>query len=114
MNTQTKRVQRDALLSQVRALTEEIERDERECGTHFWSDPISDPEPYVEATGFKMVAQGSDVYPEATGYHETTRARWSRTCVKCGKKDYTYQTKPSAFVPNFDDKTPPSLLWNQP
>ena len=56
---------------------------------HDWADPVYDP--YKEEI-MRAVPDihGSDYYlvPEGTGTYRTVD-RWSRTCRKCGKKEYT-------------------------
>ena len=57
---------------------------------HDWKEAKYDPETYREAYGYKMVAQGSDVWGEPEGYRDAKRDRWSRECKECGYKEYTY------------------------
>ena len=69
-----------------------LENQQKNC-SHTWSEPKYDPEAYKEhRIDFSRPGEshGSDYYP-ATYWADTSRARWSRTCTKCGKKEYTYQ-----------------------
>ena len=45
----------------------------------------------------------SDFIIESTSseYDEKKIDRWSRTCHKCGKVEYTYEQEPIAYVPKF-------------
>jgi hypothetical protein len=56
---------------------------------HDWDQPIYEPEIVKEASGFKTVGQGSDVWTQPEGYHNAEKSRWSRECKICGHKQYT-------------------------
>lgn len=47
---------------------------------HEWGDVKYDPEIKKEPYGYRMVAQGSDVWGEPEGYRDVEHKRWSRTC----------------------------------
>ncbi|MFA5419831.1 MAG: hypothetical protein WC341_15365 [Bacteroidales bacterium] len=100
MNTIEKRKKVEALLSELRSLQGEISHEESHCN-HQWGAVQYDPEHYREPTGFKLVAQGSDCWSEAEGYRDATRSRWSRTCLLCGKKEFTTKQKVEKTVPDF-------------
>ncbi len=48
-----------------------------------------------------MVTQGSDVWGEPEGYRDVEHKRWSRTCKKCGKVEYTTHRVPVKYEPVF-------------
>lgn len=48
-----------------------------------------------------MVAQGSDVWGEPEGYRDVEHKRWSRTCRKCGKVEYTTHRVSVKYEPVF-------------
>ena len=56
---------------------------------HEWGEVEYDPEIKSEPYGCRTVNQGSDIWCEPEGYHNVTYKRWSRTCKKCGKVEYT-------------------------
>ncbi len=39
--------------------------------------------------GYRINVQGSDVLGEPEGYRDVEYKRWSRTCKKCEKVEYT-------------------------
>ena len=89
----------------IRDLQDQIKIEEtriRNCN-HEYDDPFSNPEESKEAYGSKMVAQGSDIWPEPEGYRDVTIPRWTRICAECGNEQHTYKKKPvvSDYVPDF-------------
>ena len=108
MSTQEKRILRESLLSQAQALGEDIAREERDC-QHVFDDAVYDPESYQEAIFDRYESRGSDPEP-IYHYQAAIRPRWSRTCTKCGKKEYTYYQKPVAHAPDFDNHCSPPLI----
>ena len=70
---------------------------------HDFKDAIYDPDVVKEPYGFKTVGQGSDIWTEPTGFHDVSKARWSRECKKCGYKQYTTKSEPiiSGTKPKF-------------
>jgi hypothetical protein len=69
---------------------------------HDFASPIYDAETVREGYGIRLVAHGSDAYPEYTGYHDVQKDRWSRECKICGKKEYTY--KQEAIIKGYEPK----------
>jgi hypothetical protein len=67
---------------------------------HEWSQVKYDPEKYKEFHVTHYVAHGSDPEPEGF-YRDAEKDRWSRTCPKCGKVEYTYEKKPVKYEPAF-------------
>lgn len=60
--------------------------------SHTWSETKSDPESTFRMEvrpGDFSECHGSDYYP-AFDKVPVTKQRWSRTCQKCGKTEYTY------------------------
>jgi len=68
---------------------------------HTWGETKYDPE-IIQEPRYEMKFQGSDCYHEVVGYTECKKDRWSRTCVNCGKVEYTYTQKPIQYAPDFD------------
>lgn len=63
-------------------------RAEQSSCKHEWEEVKYDPETINEPR-YETRWQGVDCFPEIVGYREKTVARWSRTCRKCGKVEYT-------------------------
>lgn len=83
--SQNKQEKIESLQKRINQLKENI----ASC-KHIWSDGVYDAETYREAYGYKMVAQGSDIWGEPEGYRDAKKDRWSRTCKTCGHKEYTH------------------------
>lgn len=64
---------------------------EQECCKHEWEEVKYEPE-QKEIFREVLVQKGVDSWytTEGTGEYKTVD-RWSRTCAKCGKKQYTYE-----------------------
>ena len=75
-------------------------RTEQNNCQHDWRKVVYDPE-VKHIPKFEDKFVGSDYMPELVGYDEKKIDRWSRTCHKCGKVEYTYEQKPIAYVPKF-------------
>ena len=73
---------------------------ERNC-SHQWSEVKSDPEKFREEylTG-EYETQGIHMWPK-TSFKDSYKNRWSRTCKKCGKTEYTYEQKAVKYEPKF-------------
>jgi hypothetical protein len=93
---------------------EEIQRLERELHekkrilaskqntcNHEWSDVKYDPEEILEEylTG-GYSGSGVDKWPN-TAYRKVKKDRWSRTCVKCGMIEYSYEKRATKYEPYF-------------
>ena len=83
---------------------EEIKKIQQNCD-HEWNDPIYNPEK-KEITKIEYQYLGSDSFPKEVGTGEYEEVpRWSRTCIKCEKKEFTYEQEriivESKNVPKF-------------
>lgn len=94
-------------MSREEQLKEEYERklsalraEQNRC-CHEWGEVKYDPEIKKEPYGYRMVTQGSDVWGEPEGYRDVEHKRWSRTCKKCGKVEYTTHQVPVKYEPVF-------------
>lgn len=67
---------------------------------HKWDETEYDAEEYQEAVYSHLEGHGSDPTP-VYNYHTAKKDRWSRTCIKCGKKEYTYTKKAVKYEPDF-------------
>ncbi len=76
------------LQRQIQAESAKIER----C-THIFGAAFYNPETVREAYGFKTVKQGSDIWSEPEGYHDVSKARWTKTCTNCGFAKHTNKQK---------------------
>lgn len=69
---------------------------------HSWSNVKYDPEKYRESHFSHYEPHGSDPYPVYVDSDTiSTKDRWSRTCSKCGKVEYTYEQKAVKYEPKF-------------
>lgn len=68
---------------------------------HEWGEVKYDPEIKSDPYGYRMIAHGSDVWGEPDGYHDVEHKRWSRTCKKCGKVEYTNKQIAVKYEPKF-------------
>lgn len=70
---------------------------------HYFDNPIYDPETVKEGYGLIQDGAGSDPHWSYAGYRDVQKDRWSRKCVTCGKKEYTYAVEPiiSDYKPKF-------------
>lgn len=76
-------------------------RTEQKNCNHEWGEVKYDPEITKEAYGCELVFQGSDCWTRPTGYHDVEHKRWSRTCKKCGKVEYTKEQVATKYEPKF-------------
>lgn len=49
-----------------------------------------------------QIQRGSDYMPELVGFTEKKIDRWSRTCKKCGKVEYTKEQQAVKYEPKFN------------
>lgn len=78
----------------------DLKREQANC-IHEWTEPKYDPE-IVREPEFEERWQGVDCFPVICGWREKEVRRWSRTCKKCGKVEYTKQTATKVeLVPKF-------------
>jgi hypothetical protein len=61
---------------------------------HEFAEAVYDPTTTSVPYGSQLVRMGSDSYYEPQGYEQKSVARWSRTCKKCGKVEYTEKQEP--------------------
>lgn len=75
-------------LRRLKAEVRQIESMQARCN-HNWGPTQYVPEK-VEIMRYEQEKQGSDIYwtSEPTGRYEW-KDKWSRTCTKCGKTEYT-------------------------
>lgn len=76
-------------------------RAEQDACNHDWDEVKYDPEIKREQYGCKTIVRGSDLWTEPEGYHNVKHDRWSRTCKKCEKVEYTTKLVPVKFEPQF-------------
>lgn len=79
----------------IKKLQEQIKTEERRIQNcnHDWDKSFYNPETVREPYGYKMVAQGSDIWGEPEGYHDVKKDRWTRKCNVCGVEQHTYKQK---------------------
>ena len=89
-------------IEQLKKEVSQLEKQIANCH-HEYAKAIYDPEQVRESYGYKIVGQGSDVWSEPEGYRDVTKERWSRECIHCGKKQYTYDQEPivTGYKPKF-------------
>ena len=75
-------------LKQLRKRVHELESIQARC-THDWTEPVMD---YVDEEIQEFRMQGSDGYYVGTGRYKTVPC-WKRTCMKCGKVQFTKETE---------------------
>lgn len=77
-----------------------LKKEQSSC-SHEWTEPKYDPE--IEKVP-KYVDRfiGSDYIPELIGFTEKKIDRWSRTCKKCGKVEYTKEQVVIKTAPKFN------------
>jgi len=100
-------MRKDVVMSREEELKREYERklsvlhSEQSRCQHEWEETKYDPEIKSEPYGCKVVGHGSDIWPEPEGYRDVEHDRWSRTCKKCGKVEYTKEKKAIKYEPKF-------------
>jgi len=71
---------------------------------HQWGEAVIDPEisyteirnPGIEEMGTTLTAPKPVIVTKFE-----TKQRWSRTCLRCGEKEYTYEIRAVKFEPLF-------------
>lgn len=76
-----------------------VRREQANCN-HKWGVIKFDPE-IINEPRYEMRFQGSDCFPELVGHTMKKVDRWSRTCLKCGKIEYTKERVAVKFEPKF-------------
>lgn len=79
---------------------ENMRREQSKC-SHDWGSVEYDPE-IQKIPKYEDRFIGSDYMPELVGFTEKKVDRWSRTCKKCGKVEYTKEQKAVKYEPNFN------------
>lgn len=85
-----------------RRYAEEISkaRSEQANCNHVWNDVEYDPE-IIQVPRYETSWQGVDCWPSIVGFIEKKEDRWSRTCKKCGKVEYTKEQVAVKYEPKF-------------
>lgn len=76
-------------------------RYEQSICDHNWGSVIYDPEEISEPV-YETRWQGVDCYPALVGSRLIKKDRWSRTCKKCGKIEYTSEKVAVKYEPKFN------------
>jgi hypothetical protein len=94
MNTQEK-------LREAQRMTAHLQRTIANC-KHDWDEPYKSVR-IEKVFTHKMVAHGSDIYPEVSGSYDKEIPIWKRECKSCGKVEETDKTAPviSEYKPVF-------------
>lgn len=75
-------------------------RTEQNSCNHIWEEVKFDPETSYEPI-YENEWYGVDCIPVIVGSRPIEKNRWSRTCKKCGKVEYTYERVPIKYEPVF-------------
>lgn len=75
-------------------------REEQNNCNHEWGEVKYDPE-IQNIPMYEDRFIGSDYMPELVGFKEKKIDRWSRTCKKCGKVEYTKEQVATKYEPKF-------------
>jgi len=77
----------------------ELKMEQDNC-YHNWDEAKYDPEEVQEPV-YETQWQGVDCYPVLVGAKTVKKDRWSRTCKKCGKVEYTKEQVAIKYIPKF-------------
>lgn len=77
----------------------ELHREQSNC-VHDWDEVIYDPE-IIQEPIYETHWQGVGCWPCVVGHRQRMEDRWSRTCKKCGKVEYTKERVAVAYKPKF-------------
>lgn len=75
-------------------------RTEQSNCNHEWGEVEYDPE-IQNIPKYEDRFIGSDYMPEFVGFDKKKIDRWSRTCKKCGKVEYTKERVATKYEPKF-------------
>lgn len=75
-------------------------RAEQNSCKHEWEEVKYNPK-IVNEPRYESRWQGVDIYYEIVGHTEKKIDRWSRTCNKCGKVEYTKEQVAVKYEPKF-------------
>ena len=76
-----------------------LRTEQRNCN-HEWEEVKYDPE-IQNIPKYQDRFVGVDYMPELVGFEEKKIDRWSRTCRKCGKVEYTKEQVVTKYEPKF-------------
>lgn len=76
-----------------------LRREQSNCN-HEWGEVKYDPE-IQSIPRYEGRFIGVDYMPELVGFDEKKVDRWSRTCKKCGKVEYTKEKVAIKYMPKF-------------
>lgn len=80
---------------------ENMRREQSTCN-HDWDEIKYDPEIKKVACEFEQNRQGVDFWITPTKWEDKKLDRWSRTCKKCGKVEYTKEQQAVKYEPKFN------------
>jgi hypothetical protein len=89
----------DRLEGELQSRKDTLKRVQGSC-SHEWEPTLYEPETYMEPVFSHYEEHGSDPTPVYT-YRDKTKDRWSRTCKKCSKKEFSYSQKAVKYEPSF-------------
>ena len=89
----------EQLRAEYEAKLQALRAEQNSC-KHEWEEPKYDPE-IRRIPKYKDRFIGSDYMPEINGFIEKKIDRWSRTCKKCGKVEYTKEQVAIKTAPKF-------------
>lgn len=78
----------------------ELRKEQNNC-SHDWEEPKYDPE-IQKIPRYEDHWVGVDYMPTICGFTEKKIDRWSRTCCKCGKVEYTTEQVVIKTAPKFN------------
>lgn len=90
----------DLLKDEFETKLKSLHKEQANCN-HQWGKVEYDPEIKSEPYGCRIEKQGVDVWSVPEGYRDVEYKRWSRTCTKCGKIEYTTEQRPTHYEPYF-------------
>lgn len=75
----------------------------KEQCSHDWEEAKYDPEIKKYPYGYEFhCKENGHLILKPRGYNDVEIRRWSRTCKKCGKVEYTKKEVPVKFEPVFN------------
>lgn len=90
----------EQLKAEYEAKLTALRKEQRSC-SHVWQPAEYDPE-ITPVPKFEDHWQGVDCFPVICGWKEKKTDRWSRTCCKCGKVEYTKEQVVVKTAPKFN------------
>lgn len=80
-------------LQEAKNKAKELENKIANCKHEFSKHPAYDPDTKQEPYGSVQDGKGSDPHWSPEGYKTVEVPRWSRSCIFCGHKQYTFKQK---------------------